>query len=181
MDYGALFIQRHNLFLIVLLTIFLITVFYKQQDHLLAIIKKNTGFTVLLAIFLNCLFYPSLLQYQAGMMAGKWLNSNNIKQEVTSYKCLSFSFEFYYNGVSGHESNAVAGVNNIPANDSLLVFSSLSNLRSIKNDSANMSILKTFPQFGVSQLNIHFLSHQTRGNVLDTFVIASLKRKNNPK
>ena len=62
------------LFFIVFGVIAAVTFFYKTENTLLAVLKKNVGFAVLVAIFLNCLFYPALLKYQAGMMAGKWLN-----------------------------------------------------------------------------------------------------------
>lgn len=164
-------------FLALLPVIAVATFFYRSSSQL-SVFKKNTGFALLLAVFLNYLFYPSLLKYQAGMMAGKWLNDKQVSQKVTLYKCDHYSFDFYYNGTRDNSYGEPGElVNKILPGDSLLFFSSVKNLSSFENDTVSLSVLKTFPYFHVSQVNGQFINHKTRGEVLDTLAIALLKRK----
>jgi 4-amino-4-deoxy-L-arabinose transferase-like glycosyltransferase len=166
------------LFLIVLGIIAAATIFYKPGTMLLAVLNKNLGFALLLAIFLNCHFYPAVLQYQGGMMAGKWLNRQHIKEEVTLYKCLSSSFDFYYGGNVNYSNPTAATINNIPGKDSLLLFSALKDLKDMSMDTVNVHVLQTFSYFHVSQVNGKFINYKTRTTVLDTLAIALITRKN---
>ena len=157
------------------------TLFYKTENALLAVLKKNIGLALLVAVFLNCLFYPSLLKYQAGMMAGKWLNQQQAKPKVTLYKCLSTSFDFYYDGKKDYSNPDSTAINNIAANDSMYVFSGVQDLKDINTDSVSLTSLKTFPYFHVSQVNGTFINHKTRKNVVDTFAIILVTRKDHSK
>ena len=169
------------LFFIVFGVIAAVTFFYKTENTLLAVLKKNVGFALLVAIFLNCLFYPSLLKYQAGMMAGKWLSQQPTQPKVTLYKCLSTGFDFYYDGKTDYSNPDSTTINNIAANDSLYLFSSVKDLKNINTDSVSLTSLKTFPYFHVSQVNATFINHKTRKTVLDTFAIMLVTRKDHSK
>jgi 4-amino-4-deoxy-L-arabinose transferase-like glycosyltransferase len=164
-------------FLIVLAVVAVLVLFYKPGSELLVVFKKNIGFALLLAIFLNCLFYPSVLKYQAGMMAGKWLNKQNVQPKVTLYKCLSSSFDFYYNGEIDYSSPTAETINNMQAGDSLFLFSAINDLEDINRDSVDVKILKMYPYFKVSQVNGKFINHRTRASVLDTMAISLVTRK----
>lgn len=167
-----------TLFLALLAGIAVLTFFYRSSFALSSVFKKNTGFALLLAVFLNCLFYPSLLKYQAGMMAGKWLNEKQVSSKVTLYKCDHYSFDFYYNGERDNNYGEPGEViNKIQPGDSLLLFSSVKDLSGFGNDSVSLSVLKTFPYFHVSQVNGQFINHKTRDKVLYTLAVSVLKRK----
>ena len=168
-------------FFVVMALIAAITLLYKPGFTLLAVFKKNIGFALLLAIFLNCLFYPALLTYQGGMMAGKWLNGQKITQTVTQYRYLSSSFDFYYMGRQDYSDPDSVTVNRRAAKDPLLLFTKINELKTINQDSANVQVIKTFPYFHVSQVNGKFINHKTRSTVLDTLVIALVTPKNNSK
>jgi hypothetical protein len=168
-------------FLLVLGIIVAATVFYKTNFTLLAVFKKNIAFALLLAVFLNCLFYPALLKYQGGMMAGKWLNEQGVTQKVTQYRYLSSSFDFYYMGKLDYSDPDSATVNRRAAKDSMLLFTKMNELRDINSDSVKVTVLKTFAYFHVSQVNGKFINHKTRSTVLDTLAVALLSPKNNSK
>ncbi|MBK8520857.1 MAG: glycosyltransferase family 39 protein [Chitinophagaceae bacterium] len=168
-------------FFIVAGLIVVATLFYKTQNTLLAVLKKNIGLALLVAVFINCLFYPSLLKYQAGMMAGKWLNLQPAQPTVTLYKCLSTSFDFYYNGKTDYSNPDSTVINNIASNDSLYLFGAVQDLKDMNTDSVTLTPLKTFPYFHVSQVNGKFINHKTRQNVLDTFAITLVTRKDHSK
>jgi 4-amino-4-deoxy-L-arabinose transferase-like glycosyltransferase len=173
--YGAMW------FLILLAIIAGITFFYRTDNALLGVAKKNIGFALAVSVFLNCLFYPALLQYQAGMMAGKWLSQQTVKPQVTLYKCLSTSFDFYYNGKTDYSNPDSTAINSMASGDSLYLFSAVHDLEDINTDSVKLTSLKTFPYFHVSQVNSTFINHKTRKNVLDTFAITLVTRKDHLK
>ena len=165
----------------VLAVIAVVLLSYNPGNNLLALLKKNIGFALLLAVFLNCLFYPSLLKYQAGMMAGKWLSQQPAQPKVTLYKCLSTSFDFYYDGKTDYSNPDSTAINNIAANDSMYLFSAVQDLKDINTDSVRLTSLKTFPYFHVSQVNGTFINHKTRKSVVDTFAIVLVTRNTHPK
>ena len=112
------------------------------------------------------------------MMAGKWLNQRQVTKEVTLYKCLSSSFDFYYMGSVNYSNPTAATINKMQTKDSLLLFSSLKDLKDINTDSVNLSVLKSFPYFKVSQVTGKFIHRKTRKEVVDTMAIALITRKN---
>jgi 4-amino-4-deoxy-L-arabinose transferase-like glycosyltransferase len=178
---GLIFIysfEQVGWFLIILPIIATIIFFYKPGNALLAILKKNTGIALLIAIFLNCLLYPSILKYQAGMMAGKWLNTQIASiPKVSLYKSQSSGFDFYYNGKTDYSFFSPPKINSISGKDSVILFSALHDLEDVNKDSVNINILKNFQYFHVSQLSGKFINFKTRQSVLDTFVIALVTPK----
>jgi len=155
-----------------------VLILYKPGNGLLAVLKKNIGFALLLAIFLNCLFYPSLLRYQAGMMTGKWLNGQHLQPKVTLYKCLSSSFDFYYNGEVDYSNPTADSINNLTLTDSLYLFSSLHDLEDFNRDKIDVRVLKIYPYFKVSQVTGKFINIKTRKETLNYIGIALVTRKN---
>ena len=166
-------------FLIVMILIAAITFFYKAGNTVLAVFKKNTGIALLIAIFLNCLFYPSLLKYQAGMMAGKWLNEEKALEipKIVLYKNISSGFDFYYNGKIDYNNPASLSVNDITVKDAVFLYGSLHDIRDINTDSLNLNVLKSFSFFHVSQVTGKFINHKTRTEVLDTFAVVLVTPK----
>ena len=148
---------------------------------MLALFNKNIGFALLLAIFLNCLFYPAVLKYQAGMMAGKWLNNRGVTQAVTHIKAHLPVLIFIIGG-RDYSRTTSASLYNITARDSLLLFTSLGKVLKMSTaDSAGVRILETFPYFHVSQVNGKFINYKTRESVVDTFAITLITHKNQTK
>ena len=151
--------------------------FYMPDLTLAALIKKNIGFALFIALYLNCIFYPSLLQYQGGMMAAKWLNNNQYHQQASLYNCNSFGFSFYYKGNVSANIEQQQFVNALSSTDSLLLLCPNNNFTGLNPDSFSIKVLKTFPNFRVSQLTGQFINHATRPASLDSFSLALLKRK----
>lgn len=63
-----------RLWLVLICAVTISTIFFikRKETGVYGIVIKSFCFGVLLALFLNTTFYPQLLQYQGGMMAGKW-------------------------------------------------------------------------------------------------------------
>lgn len=161
----------------VLVIISLMVLFYPSTNYLSSIIYKGVGFALLLGLFLNGLFYPSLLQYQGGMMAAKWLNANHLSQPAILYRSESNGFDFYYNGSVGYAKTIQPQLHSMRQQDSLLLYCNTVDLPTLPADSATTRVIKTFSDFHISQLNAQFLNHRTRYAELDTFALVMVKRK----
>jgi 4-amino-4-deoxy-L-arabinose transferase-like glycosyltransferase len=154
--------------------------FIKTPLYLAAIFKKNIVFAMLLAVFLNLFFYPSLLTYQSGTTAATWLNSMQIKKPVVVYNTTPHCFDFYYNGTVDYSITNLENNSILASNDSLLVYTPIEYLNKLNKDVVGISVLNSFSNFHVSQLNATFINEKTRKNCLDTFVVAYIfKRRGN--
>jgi 4-amino-4-deoxy-L-arabinose transferase-like glycosyltransferase len=174
------YIFQYTVWLYVLLCgcIFLFFLLSYRTD-LANIFRKNILFAVLIACFLNLFFYPSIMKYQAGMMAGKWLSEAYPGKDIFEYKVHFFSLEFYSNG-------KVYPLQNIDSlllirnfNEGCLVFTTekeWAGFRTSRPD-LNTTVLKTFKYYHVTELSAGFLNHHTRDSVLQDFVVAQVKRK----
>jgi 4-amino-4-deoxy-L-arabinose transferase-like glycosyltransferase len=168
------------------ITIALIT-FSDKQSYLLSICKKSIGFAVLFAFFFNCMFYHTLLKYQAGMMAGKWMNENYKDKPVVMYQCNDYSFEFYCKGNVGRlDTSAFLKQREFVSStyklqlpvykDTLFFFTPLKRINELIKylPDDKITVLNSFSNFHVSQVTLPFLNKETRKNVLDTLVIATI-------
>lgn len=165
-------------FLVLLAVIAAIVFFYKTDSVYLALLKKNIGFALAVAIFLNCLLYPAMLKYQAGMMAGKWMNTQSHQPAVMLYQSLPTSFDFYYNGKIDYNGVPAERINAVTQGDSLFIFSYIADLKDVNAASEKVTVIKSFPHFHVSQVNGKFINYKTRNTVLDTMVIAVITSNN---
>lgn len=187
---------QHFVFFILILFIASITVFYKldniwipliistivtqfyirqiKDQTLDGIVIKALSFSVLLALFLNLVFYPNLMQYQAGMMAGKWQQKNMPNTTIAMFRCNEFSFDFYGNVSTNRDNDLLP----LLKNDSIVfVFTPKKEIAKINVDSFNVKTLENFSYFHITELEATFINAATRSQTLDTFVIARVLMK----
>jgi 4-amino-4-deoxy-L-arabinose transferase-like glycosyltransferase len=187
---------QHFVFFILIFFIAAITVFYKldniwiplifatvvtqffirkiKDKSLDGIVIKALCFSSLLALFLNLSFYPNLMQYQAGMMAGKWQQKNLPNKTIAMLRCNEFSFDFYGNTLIKRDNDLLP----LLKNDSVaFVFTPKKEIERINTDSFNVNTLKSFSYFHITELEAKFINAATRYQTLDTFVIASVSLK----
>lgn len=142
------------------------------ENNISATIGKAVCFALLFSLFMNGFFYPSLMHYQAGMMAGKWLNENKPTDEPVMYKCNVYTFEFYAKGIVGRANNI----------DSLLskknpavIYATAEDVNAIDKN-IHVQVLQSFDYFHISQLTGTFLNPATRSSVLQHYVLASCSK-----
>ena len=189
-------IWQNVVFVTLVALIILITVFYKfdypilvliitsivliffffvwKEISLQSIVIKSTLFSLLFAIFFNGFFYPSLMQYQAGMQAGKWQKKNLPNTIIPMYNCNEFSFDFYGNTPIGLE-------NNLPKilqqKTNTFLFTSKQVFNRLNRDSFNVKPIQWFPYFHITELNSEFINKKSRAATLDSFVIINCQKK----
>ena len=172
----AVAFKLDNLIFTLVITTIATQVFFKiRNDKMLySIVLKAICFSVLLALFLNIIFYPQLLKYQAGMMAGKWQQKHLAGKKVVMFKTDFYSFEFYGNAQLKTE-NTISEF--IKTDSSILLFTPKSEIKNLNTDSFSTKVLQAFPHFHISELNARFFNYKTRSEALDTFLIVDVKKK----
>ncbi len=168
---------KFNNFLLILAIIIIFTQFqyrFIKEVAVDSIVLKGVCFAVLFAIFFNGFFYPSLMQYQAGMNAGKWQKKNLPNIIVPMYRTNEFSFDFYGNSTIKIE-NDLHEV--LKEKNSVLLFSSSTEIKNISKDSFNVKPIQWFPYYHITELKLDFINYKTRANSLDSFAIIKCERK----
>jgi 4-amino-4-deoxy-L-arabinose transferase-like glycosyltransferase len=149
----------------------LIFMIYKNQ-------RRNQSFFFIclygmigINFFLNAFFYPSLLQYQAGSTAGKWLNTQQLPAENT--------FLYQYTIWRSLSFNAKG---NVLHQDSLqlikpgsMVITSTAKMKEISQSGRSFELLHQGVDYPVSRLKLKFLNPGTRANELTGYVILKMK------
>lgn len=141
------------------------------------IVTRGVCFAVLLFVFLNFQFYPSLLKYQAGMEAGKWVQQHNSGQQPVLYRNGTYSFEFYAPGIVLKADSAEAVLQLCKTHPQLVLFLPQPELITLQDSRLTVQVLQTFDYFHISQLKGKFLNPNTRKTQLDTFVLAAVSAK----
>ncbi|RFM26739.1 ArnT family glycosyltransferase [Deminuibacter soli] len=141
------------------------------------IVMRNAGFSVMLFIFLNFQFYPSLMHYQAGMEAGKWIQQNGNGAQPVLYRNGTYSYEFYAPGQVEHADSTDALLALGKKYKKLVLFLPQSEMIALADSRFDVQVLHTFDYFHISQLTGKFLNPQTRQSQLDTFVLAAVSEK----
>lgn len=112
-----------------------------------------------LNIFLSSWFYPELLKYQVGNIAGRFIKENKIEKEkflLYKFQGNTKSIHFYAGKVVGETDS----VNNLSKNTFLLT--NTDGLNEIKSNGRSFSIIKGGVDFHVSALTGSFLNKRTR-------------------
>lgn len=173
----AAFFKLDNFIVTTIFTILSVVIYFvinKNKTHF-SVVLKALSFSVLLALFLNIIFYPQAMQYQAGMMAGKWQKRNLPNTIIPMYKANVFSFEFYGNSQMKREDDMHNLLKTYKGNAT--IFAQQSELIKLNKDSFSVKTLQSFPYFHISEMEASFFNYKTRPQVLDTFLIAEISKK----
>jgi 4-amino-4-deoxy-L-arabinose transferase-like glycosyltransferase len=140
-------------------------------------IAKTIFFTVLTSfiinVYLNTIFYPSLMRYQAGSVAAVWINENNPgKLPVAEFNDDFVSaFEFYSNApVQAIDVNT----GKLPTKPFLL-YAPVDAVKKLVARGTDVTVLGTFKRYWVSRLKPAFLNKNTREKELTTTLVVFVK------
>ena len=118
-------------------------------------------------LYLNLVFYPSLMKYQAASEAAIWINKNNQKNlPVAEFEeQYTSAFDFYIE----KEPNKIEFTSNIKLpTKPFLLYAEEDVVNKLKSKGVHITKLKSFSRYWVSRLKPSFLNKQTRGNELTT-------------
>jgi 4-amino-4-deoxy-L-arabinose transferase-like glycosyltransferase len=127
-----------------------------------------------LGLFVNLFFFPHLLQYQAGMQAGRWLQRHPYPQAPAMIGPASYSLEFY-SPMDALRYSSAQLADSLAQQDSVLVFAPLDSLTAWQ-EHWSVRELQRFPYYPVSRLDIKFLNANTRSKTLQERVLAIISK-----
>ncbi|MDB5249027.1 MAG: glycosyl transferase [Segetibacter sp.] len=168
-----------NVFIIAIITaaLVIVTITAVNKTEINSIIARGIAFSLVLFVFLYNFFYPRLLEYQAGMMAGKWLQQNAPTASSALFKSWSYSFEFYAPGF-------VETINDYGQLDQFLrkntttgVYTTANTLEELKQKGYEYIISGNFSFFHISMLTGSFINPATREKALEKMVLITGVRK----
>lgn len=156
--------------LFILLVTILFTVSILRVEPKESFIYKTALAACFLNIYLNLIFYPSLLRYQAGSEAALWVNANNPqKLPVLSTKTI-YSFEFYH-----HQPISVTDTSKLSSRSHALLFISKGELPSLQFHHKEFTILKSFADYPITRIGLQFFNVTTRKRTLGEKDVILLK------
>lgn len=140
------------------------------------VMGRSYMFGIMLYGFLNFYFYPNLVQYQSGMVAAKWSNTQNYP--VVAKYGISYSFDFYCNKYAPTLENNQALDSFLNAHPpQALLFVSKSNTDSLIAKGYAVKELKQFDQFHITILTLPFLNAATRAGAVEKANMVLISKK----
>ncbi|OWK68929.1 glycosyltransferase family 39 protein [Pedobacter sp. AJM] len=137
------------------------------------IMARSAFVSVELMLFLFIFFYPAILKYQSGGIAGEWLKKNypTAKPAVLNY-IDAFSFDFYAPGEVKYLHN-YEDLDKIKHEQNLVIYVPEVELTKLKSE-YGAEVLKSFEYFHITKLTGKFLNAKTRAQVLEHFYLVKL-------
>ena len=138
-------------------------------------VKENILYKSIMAIvavnlYLNLVFYPSLLNYQAGSEAAFWINKTNTNRLPVATMHYSYPFQFYLQQPLELQ-YATKKYPPVP----FLVYLTEDDKKQLEAEGRPMQILKQFDNFTISMLDMQFVNKDTRAKSLKKTYVAIVK------
>jgi len=159
--------------MIVILALSLLPFRLFRGNALTSTTGRSTWMALLVFVFINCCLYPSILQYQAGMMASDYLRRRLPDCNVVYMPEKApdnYSIEFY----------SPCAVRRLPPDSlpvtlerrAVIFFITRQFSDTLSRKGYNVEVLQAFPNFHVSQLTGEFLDYRTRPASVEWFELA---------
>ncbi|MET6999376.1 ArnT family glycosyltransferase [Chitinophaga defluvii] len=128
---------------------------------------------ILLNLYLNMILYPDMMQYQSGSEAARYANHAVPHMPVVFYGTNSYALEFYLDaGVMRYDSTALAGV---ISGTPLLLFTGPAQMADLEKSGYKCVVLKSFPHFYISKLDLPFVRKATRESALEKRLLITVQ------
>jgi 4-amino-4-deoxy-L-arabinose transferase-like glycosyltransferase len=131
---------------------------------------------VIVNLYLNLAFYPSLLKYQSGSVAAVWINQNNT-DKLPVVQCIhvndyGYPLEFYLNQpLYTIDEN---GNGKLPQKP-FLMYAYRDNIDVLKAKGWNITPVKSFNRYWITRLKPKFLNQATRNTTLEKVDLVMVK------
>ncbi len=136
---------------------------------------KNVLLISVLSVMVFGLAYTKIMQYQAGMVLGKYQSKNFATEKAFAYRTVDYNFSFYGNQIPKSVNNiSVALINQ----KKILLYFPIKEINGITKDSFSVQQIITAPNFSISMLEKEFIDVQTRKKMVDSFCLAWVERIN---
>ncbi len=160
-------------FIVLIAVVFFISSFYylAVSKNLIDKLVYSALLTMIgINFVLNSHFYPTLLTYQAGSVAGKYLAELEEKPEVFSFQIVSHGLDYYSGQVA--PSIELETINN---QHGIWVYTSEAGKRVIDEQGVKYTLIKSFKSFHVTGLTMTFLKPSTRVATLTAMYLLEIQ------
>lgn len=175
----AFYSRTANAFLVAAVSVVVVIIakVYFKEPGLNKLIATTSAISLVLFLFLLNFFYPKLLQYQAGMVAGKYLENNKIAAKTATLNAWSYSFEFYAPGFVDYV-NKVDDINSFLGKDTAGAFyTTEATIAELKQKGYQVNVLQRQGYFHISMLTGAFLNPATRESQLERMALIMVRKK----
>jgi len=178
---AAIYLFPINSFLVglVCFSVFVLFLYlFFQKNPLIPKIFSASVITIIgIAFYLSIVFYPTLNNYQAGPVFGKYLLENNLPAEdIVIYRNMRSSIDFYAQKIIPSAEKIGEFDSIFMKKDSLYVFTNKNGLAELNENKFNIKQVKTFKDFHISTLTDKFLNPVTRSKATDTSYLLVVKK-----
>ncbi len=127
---------------------------------------------IVVNIFLTNFFYHTLLHYQAGSQAGRYIRSNNIDPKDVGI----FKVDDPLNSVQFYANGTIKGVDTLTQlQQTKYLLTMDAGLESLKRNGYSYTIMFSGDSYKVSELTLPFLNPNTRGSETKKYYIVKVK------
>jgi 4-amino-4-deoxy-L-arabinose transferase-like glycosyltransferase len=135
------------------------------------VLTRSFGVIMVVNLFLNTLFYPTLFQYQAGNHAAASLNTQQGPVYMFNDVSAEYAFQFYYKGpIHRIDTRLLDTIKN-----NIVVYTQDWKVDSLKQLGYQVRVVEQFPHFYISRLTGKFLYYKKRDQAIDHFMIAIIQ------
>lgn len=135
------------------------------------LITKTVLVVLVVNLFLNIYFYPSLLTYQSGSQAAFFANKHYKDLPVVQINYYYSPLEFYTNQPVYTSDSSLRSVPSKP----YLIYVAPADLPSLQLNGAHYIPIQKFADFRISRMNFKFINYKTRQNILSDFQLLLIK------
>lgn len=166
------FLKLENSMVFYIVAALLIAVLFFSQTGQKYLLIRNVMITAFaLVVFLYAFFYPSILKYQAGMQAAKWLNKNHPHLKPVSLDHHAFAFDFYHKDIVKHVD--LTGIPKMNGKANYVFFVKDDMLEAFQSKFP-ADVLGRFEYFRITKLKPKFINAKTRKEVLTHFYLVKI-------
>jgi len=149
--------------------LYLLLHYWLDKSSRQAVFYRTITISILLNLYLNTILYPDMMQYQSGSEAAAYANTRLPGRRIGFYEDNSYGFDFYLAApVLRYDSGSLQA----PAT----VFTTPEGRAMLEKQGHTCTLIKSFPHFYVSKLDLPFVRKVTRASTLSERLLLEVKK-----
>ncbi|HVI46333.1 MAG TPA: glycosyltransferase family 39 protein [Chitinophaga sp.] len=150
----------------VLILLYILLHYWLDKTTKEAVFYRTVAISILLNLYLNTILYPDMMQYQSGSEAARYANASFPATPVGMYKVNSYAFEFYMKAPVARYDSVGSG----------MIFTSPEAVEELRQQGRTCTLIKSFPHFYVSKLDLPFVRKATRSGALGERMLVRVEK-----
>ncbi|MFY0252900.1 ArnT family glycosyltransferase [Chitinophaga sp. 30R24] len=152
-----------------LILFYLLLHYWLDKSTREAVFYRTICISILLNLYLNTILYPDMMQYQSGSSAAFYANTALPGKTIGFYAVNSYAFDFYLKApVARYDAATLV----TPA----IIFTTPDDVTKLQQQGYTCTVIKSFPHFYVSKLDLPFVRKATRAAALGERQLVLVKK-----